>query len=380
MHKRYKTIIIGGGAAGLMFAANLKNKKETLIIEHNSKLGAKILISGGGRCNFTNKNVTTAHYLGDSSFIQTSLKNFSSKWVYRYFTKRGIEASVKNGSEYFCNKSASQLLQVLTKEIRGVELALNSEVLSVTKENGLFTIKSSRGIFIAESLIVASGGLSFPKVGASPVGFEIAKSFGHTIVAPTAALVGFTLQKPQSFFKSLSGSSIDVTLRVAKREINGSMLFAHRGLSGPAILNASLFWQKGHIEIDFLPQFDLRVLKSSSKLLSNLLPLPKRVAVALLEHIEVADKKVSTLSSREWERLEQLKGYTFAPAGTFGFSKAEVTKGGVCTSEVESSTFMSKRVENLYFVGEVLDVTGMLGGYNFQWAFASALQCAKAFN
>ena len=193
-------------------------------------------------------------------------------------------------------------------------------------------------------------------------------------------MVGFTLQPSEAFFKELSGVSVEVAIRVEGKEFKGSMLFAHKGISGPVVLNASLFWEKGFLEIDFLPNLEIKELKSSTKMLSNLLPLPKRVAMALLKKVEIKDKNANRLSKDEWEKLEILKSYRFAPAGNFGYTKAEVTKGGVDTFEVDSDSLMSKKVNNLFFIGEVLNVTGRLGGFNFQWAFSSAKACAEHLN
>jgi len=246
----YNNIIIGGGASGLMFAANLKDKKDTLILEHNSKLGAKVLISGGGRCNFTNKVINSGKYLAKKSFIKALLKEYPSEVIYNYFSSRGVKSTLKNENEYFCKKSSKELLDVLLKEIKGIEVKLNTKVLEVLK-NDYFEVKTNKGIFFTKNLIVASGGLSFPKLGASSIGYEIAKSFGHTINKTNPALVGFTLQPSEAFFKELSGVSLDIELKVERKTLKGSMLFAHRGISGPLILNASLFWQKGQIEINF---------------------------------------------------------------------------------------------------------------------------------
>jgi len=377
--KIYENIVIGAGASGLMFVANLKNKKDTLIIDSNSKIGAKILVSGGGRCNFTNKNISTSDYLADSQFIKDTLKQYSNKWLLKWFTSRGLEYSIKNDREYFCKNSAKDLLNILKKEIKGAKLELNSKVLSVEKSGDIFKIFCEKKEFFAKNLIVTSGGLSFPILGASSVGYDIAKSFGHTIITPNPALVGFTLQPQDSFFKTLSGVSVEAVIKVDNKEFSGSLLFAHKGLSGPVILNASLFWQKGHLEIDFLPNFNFNAIKSSNKLISNLLPIPRRVAKAFLEYLDIEDKSANRVKKEEWQKLETLKSYKFAPAGTFGYSKAEVTKGGINTEEIDNNTFMSKKVDNLYFLGEVLDVTGRLGGFNFQWAFASATKCASNF-
>lgn len=226
--------------------------------------------------------------------------------------------------------------------------------------------------------MIASGGLSFPLLGASDFGHRAAESFGHTIIRTAPALVGLTLQKEQFFFKELSGIATEVEIKVGEHLCAGSLLFAHKGISGPAVLDASLYWEKGKIEIDFLPQWQPEEHQDSSKLLSSVLPLPKRVSKAFLAALEIADRPINQLKSDEKKRLLSLKRYLLAPAGTFGYSKAEVTRGGVDTDEIDSKTMMSKKCDGLYFVGEVVDVTGRLGGYNFQWAFSSAYVCAKA--
>jgi len=373
----YEIVIIGAGASGLFLAAHLKNKKNTLILEHNPQIGAKILISGGGRCNFTNKNISAQDYLGNKEFFNTIYKNFTNKAVVEYFTKRGLEYTLKNKNEYFCKNSAKDLLSILEKEIKGVNLSLNTEVLKVSKENNIFLIETNKGTIKTKKLVIASGGLSFPKLGASSIGLEIAKSFGHTIIAPAPALVGFTLQKEQSFFKELSGISVKVEIKVEDKSFFGNLLFAHKGISGPAVLNASLFWKKGKITINFLPKFNFDTIKQSNKELVSLLPLPKRVIKAFMQALNLSSKAVKNYSKEEFERLKSLQNYSFAPAGTFGFSKAEVTKGGVATKEISSCSLESKLVKNLFFLGEVIDITGRLGGYNFQWAFSSAFCCAK---
>lgn len=227
-------------------------------------------------------------------------------------------------------------------------------------------------------MVVASGGLSFKLLGASGIGYDIATHFGHNIAKTAPALVGFTVQKEQFFFKLLSGVSTNVCIKVGSHKCNGDLLFTHKGLSGPAVLDASLYWEKGKIEIDFLVDFSWKSVRGSKKNITSLLPLPKRVTKAFLIELELKDKPYNMYSEYECEKLCTLGHYTFAPAGTFGYSKAEVTKGGVETFEVDSETMMSKKEEGLYFIGEVLDVTGRLGGYNFQWAFSSAYSCAKS--
>ncbi len=375
----YDNIVIGGGASALMLCAHLNDKSKTLIIEKNSYLGAKILISGGGRCNFTNKIVSIDDYLGDSNFLKPILKSYSNRYLLKFFEQRGLKWSLKNSVEYFCKNSAKDLLNILKKEINGVEIALNCEVKEVKRNNSIFKVICDNKRYKAKRVIVASGGLSFPKLGATDIGFKIAKSFDINVNRLNPALVGFTIQKEQSFFKKLSGISIDSKVVVDNKEFNMPILFTHKGISGPAILNASLFWQKGFIKIDFLPNHNLESFKSSKKSIVNTLPLPKKFLREFLIHLKLDNKEINRLNSSEFEMLKALKNYTFAPAGTFGYSKAEVTKGGVDINEL-NPTFESKKVSNLFFIGEVVDITGRLGGFNFTWAFGSAIVCAKAIN
>jgi predicted Rossmann fold flavoprotein len=373
----YDIVIIGGGASGLMLASNLRNKKRALLIESTNRLGNKILISGGGRCNFTNKSVTSSDYLGDKNFFNSIYKSFDNRYILEFFKSKNLQYIIKNGSEYFCKNSAKELLDILLQEIKPIETKLNCKVESLQKDGNIFTIKSSKGDIKAKKVVVATGGLSFAKIGASGIGLEIAKGFKLNIITPSPALVGLTLQKEQGFFKDLSGISLDVSVKVANKRFDSKMLFAHKGITGPAILNASLFWSRGKIEIDFLPGFNIESIKGSKKELATLLPIPKRASKLLLQHIGIKNKNANKLTATDLQKLQQLKNYSFAPAGTFGYSKAEATKGGIDTSEIDSKTLMSKKVDNLYFLGELLDITGRVGGYNFQWAFSSALKCAK---
>jgi predicted Rossmann fold flavoprotein len=376
----YDNAIIGAGASALMLASRLKNKKNSIILESQSKIGSKILISGGGRCNFTNKNVSHSDYLGDKEFFNAIYKSYNNRWVLDFFKSRGLQTDIKNNTEYFCKNSAKELLDILKKEIKPIKIALNSAVLDIAKENNIFKISTSKGKIFAKRVIVASGGLSFAKIGASDIGFKIAKKFNHQITPTAPALVGFTLQKEQAFFKELSGISLDVKVQVENKEFSSKLLFAHKGISGPAILNASLFWSKGKISIDFLPNFDLATLKNSKKELITTLPMPKRAAKLFLEHLQIKNRAISKLTQSDILKLKELKNYSFAPAGTFGFSKAEVTKGGVSCQEIDSNSLMSKKIDNLFFLGEVLDITGRLGGFNFQWAFSSGAKCADFIN
>ena len=371
-----KIIIIGGGASALMLASLLPKNSAT-IIESNAKLGAKILVSGGGKCNITNELMGTQYFLGDKTFVQPALKSFSERALLRWLERQNLMPVLRKETQYFCKDSAKELLDILLKESKKQKVFVNEKVLDVSKRDEVFYVKTDKRTLTADAVVVASGGLSFPKLGASGIGYDIAEHFGHSIVKTAPGLVGFTVQKDQFFFKELSGVSTEVVIKIGETLCKGGLLFAHKGISGPAVLDASLYWEKGKIEVDFLPNFSWESLKKSKKQLSSLLPMPKRVTKAFLVQLKIDDKIGTKITEDELLLLRTLNHYSFAPAGTFGYSKAEVTKGGVNTDEVDALTMMSKKVEGLYFTGEVLDVTGRLGGYNFQWAFSSAYSCAK---
>ena len=357
--------------------ASLLPENKAVVIESNAEPGAKIRISGGGKCNITNAHMGSEYYVGDSAFVEASIDFFDEKSLLFWLEERQLTPVLRKEHQYFCQNSAKELLNVLTVESQKQKMYLNEKVLEVTKTDKTFFVRTDKRTFQAKQVIIASGGLSFPKIGASPIGYDIASSFGHTVVKTAPGLVGFTVQKDQFFFKELAGLSTDVEIMVQDTVCSGALLFAHKGISGPAVLDASLYWEKGLIEIDFLPDFSLKNLLKSNKQLTSLLPLPKRLTKAFLVQLGLDDKKGKKLTSEDIKQLEILKFYTFAPAGTFGYSKAEVTKGGVSTDEVNAYTMESTKVEGLFFVGEVLDVTGRLGGYNFQWAFSSAYTCAQ---
>lgn len=372
-----KIVIIGGGASALMLASLLPKNSAT-VIESNTKPGAKILVSGGGKCNITNELMGTQYFLADKTFIQHALKSFNEKALLRWLERQNLMPELRKETQYFCKDSAKELLDIFLKESKKQKILTNEKVQDVSKRDEVFYVKTDKRTLTADRVVVASGGLSFPKLGASAIGYEIAEHFGHSIVKIAPGLVGFTVQKDQFFFKALSGVSTDVEIKVGDAVCKGALLFAHKGLSGPAVLDASLYWEKGKIEIDFLPGFSWNSLQGSKKQISSLLPMPKRVTKAFLLQLKIEDKMGSKLTSDELALFKSLNHYTFAPAGTFGYSKAEVTKGGVCTDEVDAKTMMSHKVDGLYFIGEVLDVTGRLGGYNFQWAFSSAYVCSKS--
>lgn len=371
-----KIVIIGGGASALMLASLLPENSAT-VIESNRKPGAKIQVSGGGKCNITNEVMDAGYFSGEAYFIQPALDMFDEKMLLAWLKQRGLKPVMRKGTQYFCPHSSQEILGIFQHESSRQKVLLGEKVVAVTKKDRKFEVKTDKRVLKADKVVVASGGLSFPVLGASDIGYRIAEGFGHTIAKTSPALVGFTLQPEQFFFKALSGISTDVAVTVGEKIVKGSLLFAHKGISGPAVLDASLYWEKGKIEIDFLGEFDWEALRQSRKKLSTLLPMPKRVTKAFLLQLKLNDKQGNQVTSEEMERLRSLSHYSFAPAGTFGYSKAEVTKGGVSADEMNAYTMMSEKEEGLYFIGEVLDVTGRLGGYNFQWAFSSAYVCCQ---
>jgi len=377
MNKEIEIAIIGAGASGLMLGS-LLGERRAVIFEGNNKVGAKILISGGGKCNITNEWVESLHYLGNPYFVDEVIKVFDQHDLLTWLKKRGLEPVLRKNRQYFCPNNANQILEIFKSECQKHSLVLNHKVEEIVKRDTYFYLKTKNESYRAKKVVIASGGLSFSLLGADDIGYRVAESVRHTIVHTAPALVGFTVQKEQSFFKELSGVSTEVEIKVGDQACLGALLFAHKGISGPAVLDASLYWKRGKIEIDFLPGWYPGEHQESKKMISSLLPMPKRVCRAFLEHLEIPDKPINQLNMEEKEKLSKMKHYSFAPAGTFGYSKAEVTKGGIDTDEIDSKTMMSKKCEELYFVGEVLDVTGRLGGYNFQWAFSSAAVCAKA--
>jgi len=373
---KYQTIIIGGGAGGLMLASLLP-ANSAVVIDANPKAGEKIRISGGGKCNITNAVMDSSFYRADEAFVASVLRRFDEKALLAWLARFGLHPVLRKQTQYFCPHRSQELLDILLAQSRKQRFLHGEQVHSVRKRGEIFYVKTNRRTLSAPNVVVASGGLSFPRLGASGIGYVVAEHFGHRIVRTAPALVGFTVQKEQFFFKDLSGIATDVRIRVGKQLCEGALLFAHKGISGPAVLDASLYWEKGTLGIDFLPDFDWQMVYNSKKHLSSVLPMPKRLTKAFLLQFGIEDKAGRHLSLQERNRLQGLNDYRFAPAGTFGYSKAEVTRGGVATDEVDAATMMSRKERGLYFIGEVLDVTGRLGGYNFQWAFSSAFVCAN---
>lgn len=375
----HEILIIGAGASGLMCAAQVQSP-DIAFLEGNSKIGLKILASGGGKCNVTNKNITNSNYLADTNFINHALTNFTSNDLLEFLATFQLALETRKYGQIFCKNSAKDIVNIFANLTQKCHFYYNTLVSHVSFDKS-FIIHTNAGIFKAKKLIVASGGLSYSPLGSTPIGYEIAKSFGHSLVEPSPALVGLTVQREQFWMRELSGVSFNVVLKVGDKTLEADLLFTHKGISGPVVLSGSLYWKKGKISIDFLPHVDLKKLldRKSKKQISSLLPLPKSFIKAFLTAVGIKDEPICRLSDETMQKLLTIKNYEFAPAGNFGYSKAEVTRGGVCTDEIDAHTFESKLQKNLFFIGEVLDVTGELGGYNFQWAFASAVNCAREF-
>ncbi|MCI4406268.1 MAG: aminoacetone oxidase family FAD-binding enzyme [Sulfuricurvum sp.] len=377
--KHYDAIILGGGAGGLMCAAQLRQNSSLsiAIIEGNNRPALKLKASGGGKCNLTNVEVDESHYLGDSSLIKHVLSAFPQKALLEYFREGGLRPVIRKERYYFCPKSSDEVISILMGKAHGVDLLLGHKILRVEGQNP-FVVTTERGKFSADKIVVATGGASYKELGASDIGLKIAQSYGIKTVPFSPALVGLTLQPREFWMKELSGISCRARIHVAGKTLNEDLLFAHKGISGLVVLSASLYWFKGEIVVDFLPDFDLDTIKKEKKAISTALPLPKRLLKAFLDAVGLEDKACNRLSLPEWEKLSTIQRYAMAPSGTFGLSKAEACRGGVSCEEIDPKTMESIKIKGLYFIGETVDVTGELGGYNFQWAFSSAVVAAKA--
>jgi len=377
--KIYDVLILGGGASGLMCATHLSKKLSIALVEGNDKVAKKLKISGGGKCNVTNASVAIKNFDGESEYLSYALKKFSKERLLNFLDRSRVVLELRKERYYFCKHSSDEIIEVLKRGLKGVDTYLGSQILKLSKKDDIFTLKTDNGEYHARNIVVATGGKSYRTLGASEIGLEIAKSFDIQVKEFTPALVGLTVQKEQFWMRELSGLSCYVKIKVGDRELNEEMLFAHKGISGPAVLSASLHWQKGLISIDFLPQRNiLEDIQGSKKLISSEIGLAKRLSKELLNALDVEDKECKKLTQKDKEKLQAIHNYSFSPAGNFGFTKAEVSRGGVLTQELHKETLESKKVQGLYFIGEVVDVTGELGGYNFQWAFSSAYICAQS--
>jgi predicted Rossmann fold flavoprotein len=384
-------VVIGAGAAGLLCAIEAgKRGRRVVVLEHNREIGRKILISGGGRCNFTNLYTRPENFLsGNPHFAKSALARYTPQDFLRLVERYQIPYHEKTLGQLFCDRSAHDILRMLEAECAaaGVRIETVCPVRGVARNAG-FVVETARSNWIAGSLVIATGGLSVPKMGATPFGYTIAKQFGLRVLACRPALVPVTFgHRDQAEYSGLAGVSAEVIAAAGGHQFREKMLFTHRGLSGPAILQASCYWSPGgRLDIDLLPDVDLVSLlrerrtggdRSETRTIVSRF-LPKRLADRWFE-LHANSKPVAGLGDREIETIARgLHQWRIEPAGTEGFEKAEVTAGGVDTAELSSKTLEARKVPGLYFVGEVVDVTGQLGGFNFQWAWASGYSAGQA--
>ena len=383
MKSSYDTIILGAGAAGLMCALSAGQRgRRVLLLDHAEKAGKKILISGGGRCNFTNTDTRPECYLSNNKhFAKSALSRYTPYNFLEMVERHGIAWHEKTLGQLFCDGSAKQILAMLLSECEAghVEIALGHKIDAIRQVDDEYLVKSNGQTTRAPSLVIATGGPSIPKMGATSFAYEVARQFGLKIVEPTPALVPFTLSADEQLFRDLSGVSTDAIVRCGKIEFREAALFTHKGLSGPAILQISSYWKHGQsIGVDFLPNqaagwlTDAKRTRPRSHFRAVLgQHLPDRLTQALAERINL-NGELANQSDKILQNIERkLSNWIFTPNGTEGFAKAEVTLGGVDTNELSSKTMEAKTQRGLYFIGEAVDVTGWLGGYNFQWAWAS---------
>ena len=379
-------VVIGAGAAGLMCAATAAYQgHRVLVLDHANKAGKKILMSGGGRCNFTNLNTTPEHFVSaNPHFCKSALKRYSPWHFVELIERHGIEHVEKAPGQLFCAESAKEILGVLLTECEwaGAEIRLNTAIRKVRQTASGFGLTTSAGAVECAKLVVACGGLSIPTMGASGFGYQLAEQFGLTVLPTRAGLVPFTLQPDdKAWLAGLSGISTEVVAQAAEAAFAEPLLITHRGLSGPAMLQVSSFWTPGQpVTVDWLPQ----VADPFAQLVEERRAHPnrglerwlrqyfsQRLAAALAEQFgwqgnlqQFSNERLATIAAT-------LKGWSFKPSGTEGYRTAEVTLGGVNTAAISSKSFAVKEMPGLHFIGEVLDVTGQLGGFNFQWAWAS---------
>lgn len=389
--KKADVIIIGAGASGLFCAAQLGQVgKNVVVLDSGKKIGRKILMSGGGFCNFTNLDVTPQHYLSQNRhFVKSALARYTNWDFIGLVAQYGITYHEKELGQLFCDKGAEQIVQMLQSECdKGkVDIQLRQAVVSVEKVANHFEIQTASETYQAQHLVIATGGLSMPALGASPFGYKVAEQFGIPVIAPRASLVPFTWKESDKPFATLSGIALPVTASNDRISFSNQMLFTHRGLSGPAMLQISNYWQMGEaVDIDLLPAENIlnilqELRQSSPKLqLKTVLSryLPKKLVELWFEQHLLKDQVIAQLSKAGLQHLDQfIHHWQFIPNGTEGYRTAEVTMGGVDTDHISSKTMEVKSISGLYFIGEVLDVTGWLGGYNFQWAWSSAYACAE---
>lgn len=394
--KRYDVIIIGAGAAGLFCAAQIGKKgRSVLLLDNGKKVGRKILMSGGGYCNFTNLDVGAQHYLSQNPhFVKSALARYNQWDFIALLAAYGISYHEKELGQLFTDNGAEQIVAMLLKECQAanVQIQLQVQISQVTQLTDGFEVKYGNELCLqCENLVIASGGLSMPKLGSTAFGYQIAEQFGLSVVPPRASLVPFTWREQDQVFADLAGISLPITVTAENgMSFSNALLFTHRGISGPAMLQISNYWLPNQpLFIDFLPKIRLdeylqAMRQSSSKMqLKTALQrlLPNKLVEFFISHYQLPTTILADLSNLKIAEISQLfHQWQFVPNGTEGYRTAEVTLGGVDTNQISSKTMEVKHIKGLYFIGEVLDVTGWLGGYNFQWAWSSAYACASAID
>ncbi len=387
MTTKVDVVVIGAGAAGMMCAAQAgKRGRKVLVVDHAKKPGRKILISGGGKCNFTNYDVSASNYLCQNPhFVKSALSQYTNWDFIGLVSEYGIGYEEREHGQLFCLDSAKEIVQMLLQECDSqlVEFGYQADIHSIEHTGSGFRLCVNTQQIECNSLVIATGGLSMPKLGATPFGYKVAEQFGLPIVPTTAGLVPFTLhKKDKEHLEELSGIAIPAEITTEGGKVfKEALLFTHRGISGPAVLQISSYWTPGQaVRINLVPETDITELlirsreKHPNQSLKNTLArvLPKRLVEVLIERKELVDKPLKQLNPAEMQAIEQLlQHWQIIPNGTEGYRTAEVTLGGINTDYISSKTMEAKMVPGLYFIGEVLDVTGWLGGYNFQWCWSS---------
>jgi predicted Rossmann fold flavoprotein len=385
MSIQYDVIIIGAGAAGMMSAIEAgKRGRKVLLVDHYKKIGEKIRISGGGRCNFTNINTNPNKFLSQNpKFVRSALSQYTQNDFINLINKYEIKFHEKKLGQLFCDHSAQQIVEMLLKECELANVTILKEFIikNIEKDNDQYLVSTETEQYSSESLVIATGGLSVPKIGATSFGYEVAKKFDHGIIETLPALVPLTFnEKILEICKELTGLSVEAIVSFNKVLFQEGMLFTHRGLSGPSILQISSYWKQGdNIKVNLSPKLNVyQLLEEKRKLnpkfdILNIVSeiLPKRLAQIICSENKVTGN-ISELSNKVLKQLsENINSWLINPTGSEGYRTAEVTLGGVDTKELSSKTMMSNKHKNLFFIGEVVDVTGHLGGYNFQWAWSS---------
>lgn len=373
-------VVIGAGAAGLMCAIEAgKRGRSVVVLERNDTVGKKIRISGGGRCNFTNLNTQPDNFITENrNFHKSALARYSPHDFIELVKKHGIRFHEKKLGQLFCNESAQQIIQLLLDECHDAKVSIDTGVSieNVSATDRGFVVECRNHNLECRSLVIATGGLSIPKIGATDFGYTVARQFGIRLTRLRPGLVPFTFDPHQArAFAELSGVSFEAVVRFEDSSFRENVLFTHRGLSGPAILQISSYWQPGRaIQIDLLPDTEI-----TAEVLGHLHHyVPRRLSQAW-QQLHGAAKSPAQISNKELARAaDHLHNWVLTPAGTEGYAKAEVTVGGVATGELSSKTMETRRVPGLFFIGEVVDVTGHLGGFNFQWAWASGFVAGQA--